>query len=389
MITIYRGVRSFAGALAAGVLFTITSGAFAQPEPVPATSPPENRLLTFFKNTELSGSVDAYYSYNFNRPATPCADVGGVKIYNCLRNFDVADKSASLNLAEAVLQKTPTTNSRGGFRIDLDYGSATKIVHGTNRSEFLYRNIQQAYLSYLAPAGKGKVAVDLGKFVTPMGFETIETKDNWNYSRSLLFALAIPYYHAGLRATYTPNDKVSVAGFLLNGWNHMVNGSGGKTAAIQVVASPSSAFTVIENYMAGPATPHATWRHLSDTVLTYTASKKATVALNYDFGRDTNTNQTWSGAAVYLRYQPTDTFALVPRFEVLKDRDRFMTGVPQTMRELTLTAEVRRKGGVTTRIEYRNDFAGVNDYFIKSVGFTKKQPSLTIGWVYAFSNKTP
>jgi hypothetical protein len=29
--------------------------------------------------------------------------------------------------------------------------------------------------------------------VTPLGAEMIETKDNWNYSRSLLFALAIPY----------------------------------------------------------------------------------------------------------------------------------------------------------------------------------------------------
>ena len=29
----------------------------------------------------------------------------------------------------------------------------------------------------------------------------IESKDNWNYSRSLLFAWAIPYYHFGLRSS--------------------------------------------------------------------------------------------------------------------------------------------------------------------------------------------
>jgi Putative beta-barrel porin-2, OmpL-like. bbp2 len=28
-----------------------------------------------------------------------------------------------------------------------------------------------------------------------MGNEVIETKDNWNYGRSLLFTLAVPYYH--------------------------------------------------------------------------------------------------------------------------------------------------------------------------------------------------
>ena len=32
------------------------------------------------------------------------------------------------------------------------------------------------------------------------GAEVIETHSNWNYSRSLLFAWAIPYYHMGLRA---------------------------------------------------------------------------------------------------------------------------------------------------------------------------------------------
>src|SRR4051794_18898752 len=38
-----------------------------QPPPAPA-APAENPVLTFFKNTELSGFVDTYYSYNFNKP---------------------------------------------------------------------------------------------------------------------------------------------------------------------------------------------------------------------------------------------------------------------------------------------------------------------------------
>src|ERR1035438_296348 len=37
--------------------------------------------------------------------------------------------------------------------------------------------------------------------MTSAGAEVIETNQNWNYSRSLLFAWAIPYYHFGLRAS--------------------------------------------------------------------------------------------------------------------------------------------------------------------------------------------
>jgi len=37
----------------------------------------------------------------------------------------------------------------------------------------------------------------------PAGAEVIESNANWNYSRSLLFSWAIPYYHMGFRATET------------------------------------------------------------------------------------------------------------------------------------------------------------------------------------------
>jgi hypothetical protein len=61
-----------------------------------------------------------------------------------------------------------------------------------------WRHIQQAYLT----ATKDKLTFDFGKFVTPLGAEVIETKDNWNYTRGLLFTWAIPFTHLGARATY-------------------------------------------------------------------------------------------------------------------------------------------------------------------------------------------
>ena len=94
-------------------------------------------------------------------------------------------------------------------------------------TDFL-RNIEEGYISYLAPVGKG-LQIDFGKFTTPIGAEVIEAKDNWNYSRSLLFALAIPYYHTGLRLTYAPTSKVSVMGLVVNGWNNVVENNSGKT----------------------------------------------------------------------------------------------------------------------------------------------------------------
>ena len=118
-------------------------------------------VLTFFKNTELSGFVDFYYGYNFN------------KVDPMLRNFDIHHNSFSLNLAEVALEKKPTADSRGGFRVDLDYGPTAALVTSfepVKGQSAIFQNIQQAYLSYLAPTGTG-LQIDFGKFVTPFGNE--------------------------------------------------------------------------------------------------------------------------------------------------------------------------------------------------------------------------
>lgn len=386
------------------ILGAAPSSAQDAPTPAPTQSQQEaakqdSATLDFFRRTEVSGFVDAYYTYNFNAPATACGAVGGVAVFNCLYNFNVAHNSLSLNLAEVALEKKPAADSRGGFRVDLDYGSATELVHAFEPGgSGVYHNIEQAYLSYLAPAGSG-LQIDFGKFVTPMGFEVIETKDNWNYSRSLLFALAIPYYHMGLRAAYSPHEKVALAGYLVNGWNDAVDNNTGKSLGASVTFKPTGAVTLIENYMGGPEQPgtNAGWRHTSDTILSYTINKQTSIAVNYDYGHDGGPTSptvpsgvTWQGVAGYLKYQANDSFALVPRYEYLKDKNGFMTGVPQdALQELTLTAEFKHKDGVVMRVEYRGDFSDV-PYYPKNAGETvKSQHTLTVGLVYAFTTKAP
>jgi hypothetical protein len=388
-------------------------------EPAPQDKPPadqpadkdkdkdkdKNPLLKFFDGTELSGFVDIYYAYNFNKPDTPCAVVGEVKMFNCLHNFDFAHNSFALNLAELALEKKPTNDARIGYRIDFDYGPAAAWIHGTDPGGTnVFQNIEQAYVSYLAPIATGSLQFDFGEFVTPAGNEVIETKDNWNYTRSLLFALAIPYYHMGVRAAWSPNDKYSVTGFLFNGWNNAVDNNTGKSIGISLTAKPTMAWTLAENYIGGPEQPGSNvgWRNLSDTVVGYTVDKATSVALNYDIGHDAAMDQTWQGIALYLKYQANDWFAVTPRYEWTNDACTplpgaapgapcvaFMTGVDQHVQEFTLTTEFKQKDGLIMRIEYRGDFAST-PYFLKSGGATSKsQNELLIGWIYAFSTKMP
>jgi hypothetical protein len=362
------------------------------PATAPAT-PAENPVLTFFKNTELSGFVDTYYTYNFNTPATPCTTIGGVAIFNCLHNFDVAHNSFSLNMAKVALEKKPTTDSRGGFRVDLTYGATPALVGGADPAPgFANSLIEQAYLSYV-PDKKGTIQIDFGKFVTQHGAEVIETKDNWNYSRSLLFALAIPYYHEGVRLAYSPNAKVTLGANISNGWNDVADNNTGKTVGFMATLKPKAALSWAVNYMVGPEQTgnNSDVRNLFDTTFTVTASPKVSLMLNYDHGADTiaGSGVTWQGIALYAKLQPKAWFALVPRYEFLDDSDGFMTGASQNLNEFTLTAEFKHKDGVLMRVEYRTDMADA-DYFLKNTDtMVKHQNVFTLGWVYAFSSKTP
>ena len=110
-----------------------------------------------------------------------------------------------------------------------------------------YKNIEEAFGSYLAPVGKG-LQIDVGKFVTNAGAEVIEAKDDFNYSRSLLFQLAIPLYHSGVRLTYSPSDKVTLTDETMRALDDLVRS--GKVRYLGFSDTP--AWKVVEAQDAGP-----------------------------------------------------------------------------------------------------------------------------------------
>ena len=342
----------------------------------------ESNFLTFFRKTEIAGTLDTYFHYNFNHPATGALTP--------LRNFDFGHNQFSFALAELAFIKAPTAEDRVGFRLDLDYGPVTDWVHSADPAGVeVVKHFQQAYVSYLAPVGSG-LSFDVGKFVTQHGAEVIEAKDNWNYSRSLLFAWAIPYYHMGARVGYTPNDKVTLGATVNNGWNNVQDNNPQKTYGVQAVIKPIPSVSIVQNYMGGPEQPDngEDWRHLADTTIMYTANDKFSVMGNYDYGRDRVAGETvtWQGVALYAKGQLTPYFALVPRYEYFNDEDGFTTAAAQKLQEFTLTAELKHSQGLIMRLEYRRDWSDI-DFFSKNGDTTDNQNTFSVGFIYSFSTK--
>ena len=344
----------------------------------------DSGFLDFFRKVEVSGFIDGYYSYNFNKPSGRT---------NVLRNFDTRNNEFALNLAELAFEKKPDADSRVGFRLDLDYGPATDMVHAAEPGgKETYKVIQQAYGSYLAPIGSG-LQIDVGKFVTMHGAEVIETKDNWNYSRGLLFAWAIPYYHMGLRANYTFNSKARAMAMIVNGWNNVEENNGGKTYGFMLGLNPTPKLAIVQNYMFGPeqANDDQHKRNLSDTTITYTVNPKVALMANYDYGFDHLTaggRVHWQGIATYLRFSPTKRVSFTPRFEFFDDHDGFSTGTAQRLKEFTATGEYRLRPNFITRFEYRTDWSN-QAFFPKSdpAVFAKSQSTILAGMIWTFGTR--
>jgi hypothetical protein len=327
---------------------------------------------------DFNGLLDGYYGLNSNHPASRT---------NQLRNFDVMTSQFSLNMAKLVMEHSANPL---GFRVDLGFGKALDLVNGSASSPAAFRNIEQAYVSY-RPAHLKGLQLDFGKHVTMAGAEVIETSSNWNYSRSLLFAWAIPYYHMGLR-TSLPVGKHFTAGFhLVNGWNNVEDNNTGKTIGLSgaVAAGP---VTWSNNYYAGPEKTDTNqgWRQLYDTTLLLNRAK-AGFYFNFDYGLDRNPGakgNAWYGVAGAARLAVTDHIGLSPRLEWFKDRDGFSTGTVQTLKEFTLTGEYKFTCGLLSRLEYRRDWSD-RPFFEKGVtpGGSKNQTTLLAGLVANFGSK--
>jgi hypothetical protein len=352
----------------------------AQTDPAPATTPapasapaPAPTPSVFSQHgTDFSFLFDGYADVNFHHP-----DSG----YNQLRNFDFRSDTAHVNMGKITIDHGPAPV---GFHLDVGFGQTFNWVHSTDRAPEAFKYFEQAYISFKPKSWKG-VQVDVGEFVTSAGAEVIETNANWNYSRSLLFGWAIPYYHFGVRTTI-PIGPHFTGGFqVVQGWNNIYDNNSGKTLGF-TGAYAWKKVTWSNNYYVGPEKSHTNKgiRHLYDTTVLVNPTDKLSYYINFDYGREAFPGATaakWGGIAGAMHYQATKKTAIASRVEYFKDADGFSTGVTQAIKEFTFTGEYKLSSWLMARAEFRNDWSD-QPFFQQEHGTPcKTQPTALLGVV--------
>jgi hypothetical protein len=357
----------------------IAASAFGQaPAPAPAPAPAAAPTPPPWSvgPIDFSGLVDGYYDFNFNHPASG---------NNGLYNFDTKANQFSLSMAKLTMSHTADPI---GFQVDFGFGKAFDIINGGEPGIGI-KNIEQAYVSWKPKKDSG-FQMDFGKFVTSAGAEVIESNANWNYSRSILFAWAIPYYHFGARLTETKGHFTG--GFqIVNGWNNVEDNNSGKTMGF-VGNITTKKISWNNNYYTGPENSgtNTGWRNLYDTTVIFTPADKFNAYVNFDYGQNKSgsgpleATAKWYGVAAAAKFQMNDSNAITPRIEWFKDKDGFSTGTAQSLKEFTFTYEHKWTQGLLARLEYRRDWSDQPFFERGSTGTNDHQDTFALGIVAFF-----
>lgn len=352
--------------------------------PPPATAPPPPSFLT---DIQVNAFASFGYSYNANTPATRL---------NSYRIFDSDDNTFNVDVAELVLQKTVARGGDTGFRLDLEVGGAIpEKEQSYGLSIGRSADLQQAFLSYVAPMGSG-LRLDFGKFVTHMGTEVIEGYDGYNdnYTRSLLFNYAIPLTHTGVKASYAINGSVSAMVMAVNGWDNAKDNNRSKSVGAQLVVIPVSPLTIYLNYLGGPEKPdtNSHVRNTYDLIANWKVRGNLSLGVNADYGREGRASlvnpgkdAVWKGVAGYARVEVTSRLALALRGESFHDLGGTRLGVssPATIGECTLTPTYRVSDRFIVRSDLRYDRANA-PLFVKNSGLSDRQATISTNIMFVY-----
>ncbi len=237
--------------------------------------------------------------------------------------------------------------------------------YGWNSSPDYGSSIAQLYLEL----AWGDWAIKGGRFWTPIGYEVVPATGNFFYSRSYTCFYGEPFTHTGFQVTRKINDKLSVFGGWVDGWdsgwanrNGADNFLGGVNLTFSERATLAWALTA-GNWGTGNAFPGATQGdiYMNSIVFTLKLSEKWTYVLQHDLGANTNNpigDSEWYGVNQHLIYQINDCWSIGGRLEWFRDDDgaRVVPNNVGNYYEATLGVNYKPHANLVLRPEIRWDW---------------------------------
>jgi hypothetical protein len=306
-------------------------------------------------NWTFTGFVDGYFRSDFNQ-----------NLSNNRTSFTNSNNKLALGMVSA---KVDYAYKKFSFTADLGVGKRAEEFAYNDKGVLSY--VKQLYASY-APTDWLKLSA--GTWATHVGYELVDPYANRNYSMSYMFSYG-PFLHTGVKADFT----FGTTGFMIgvaNPTDYRKAPTGSKKfTLLQWSQAINEDVKLYLNYVGGQRPGDSAKSKQIDLVVT--------AKINDEFGIGFNGTvnsiklqknniyadaSSWSGAAVYLNYDPVEKLGLTLRTEMFNDKNQLsalgsaLTGT--SILANTLSANVKF-GKFTIIPELRYETAGKNIYFAK------------------------
>ena len=339
------------GLAAAGV---ISFAAVAQAE-----EKPTHQVLTAVSSTALSGYVSTSVGWTPGNSAPTARGTSYRKVGDGF-NLDVIDIKLSSALAEG--------EWASGYNVELwlgpDAGGFGNQIGSAGNGGIAIKN---ANVSLNIPVGNGLQA-KIGVFDTIVGYESANSIDNPNYSRSRGYSIE-PTSHTGLLLSYKVSDALSVTAGAANTYDAAaaasINAStAGKSqltylASVSLTAPDSLGFLKGAVLTAGVVDGQSSTAVVAgtDQTLVYvgatlpTGIDKLTLGVAWDHLNVDKATADVDAVAAYLSLKTCEKSSLNLRVEY----DRAGSGAGTEFLATTLTMDYKLWANVVSRLEYRWD----------------------------------
>lgn len=330
---------------------------------LPAHADPTNSEAVTF-----GGLFDTYSAHDFNSPDVTDRPYTTQALH---------DDQIDINLA-MLESKLSTENYRG--RLALQHGTSVESNYAAEEHLF-WRYIQESSFGIKL---SDKLWLDGGIYLSHIGFESFNSRDNWNYTRSFVAEFS-PYYETGLKLSYQFDEDTSGQLHLLRGWQN-ISSEADPALGMQLTHALSKSTQITYNNFFGDVDGQRTFH---DFITKTDVTENLSLALQADVGSQEQDEETvwWHGFSLMSRYKINPKLFIGGRVERFSDPHQVvltsLSGPSVNTTGLSANIDYEVYPHIFWRNEYRTFFA-TDPVFPRDSHFSKDESFVVTSLSFSF-----
>jgi hypothetical protein len=278
---------------------------------------------------KLSGNIAQSYAANFNNP---------VNRYNGTVTWPDRSNEYELNQLWLTAERATDTSNK-----DWDFGGRVDLLYGTNARLTTESGLETPRLDanggiyglaipqFYAEAAYKKWKFKAGHIISPIGYFTVDTTQNFFNTIPYTYQWGEPFTHTGAWATYQVTDNFVVSTGGIRGWDNFDSHNpnwGNLTTWSYTFKDKSNLAQVIVISQEPNFNLQFTQRYYQSLVYTKPIDDNWTFVTQTDFGTQRNATYTgaqanWYGSNNYLYYKVNDKWTWGVNFEWWRDEEGY------------------------------------------------------------------